>query len=122
MKKEELEEALIFQGIELDVVKMILEMTFSAKIEQRENKLAIPAVELEGVNERFFEVLKKIHRGAFIKLEDGIRTSIFPVFQSIEYADDKELVIYSLNEVFKAWAGVLDFWLVRKPQDDERFH
>ncbi len=122
MKKEELEASLISQDIGLDAVKIILEMCFSTKIGQRETELTIPAVDLKRVNERFVDVLRGMQRVAFIKIEDGGFTSFLPVFQSIRYTGEKELVIYSLNEKFKAWAGLSDFWLVRKPQHDQRFH
>lgn len=111
MQREQLEAALIGQGIAKALATMIAVMAFSPNIERTQNGWMLPVVELDGstpskrAQQRFIEVLRTI-LNASIKERVGTSTKAFPVVSSIQQARDSEFLLYAFTPGFQAWAGL----------------
>lgn len=111
LKKDELEVALVSNGITPAVAKMIVVMALSSSIEPLQDGWLLPIVELDGVSpskrarQRFIEAMRSVMK-AVITVQEADRAMRLPVLVAIKEARDSQFILYTFSPEFQKWAGL----------------
>lgn len=98
LKKDELEVALVSNGITPAVAKMIVVMALSSSIEPLQDGWLLPIVELDGVSpskrarQRFIEAMRSVMK-AVITVQEADRAMRLPVLVAIKEARDSQFIL-----------------------------